>query len=156
MGRLSALENIKNRNAQTASLNTRIRVKKKFNKSSPPKEMILAENKDPDEKHRTVQSFGRVRPQTKSYNKPYENLNNTFTPYYGKRAEISQKTSKKQFSLNSSNGYLSQAGTVSKPKSIEEWKRKHSKPRRNVIFNNKVVGVSKISEHDSSNSSLKL
>jgi hypothetical protein len=132
-------------------------VKKKFFKNSPPKEMILAANQDPDTKNKTVHFLERTRPLTKNYNKPYESLNSTFTPYYGQRAEISQNRSKRQFSTNSSNGYLSQNGNISKPRTVEEWKRKHSKPHRNVILKPDLdLDFSKISKHYISDSIFEL
>ena len=67
------------------------------------------------------------RPKTKQSEYYRPDLNQTFMPYY------ENKNDEKPISKNFSKGRLSHGGIPAKPKTVQEWRRRHYKSTNKVI-----------------------
>lgn len=129
LSRHEGLNSDYNRNIQTDSYN--IRIKTENIKQSLPREndtigsICLKRELNYNPQDRSNSSFTIRRPKTKQGENQKRDLNQTFVPYY-------ENKTKEKFSKNIIKK-LSTAAIVSKPKTVQEWRRKNLKPNTKVF-----------------------
>lgn len=118
----------KRRNVQTACHNTRTKVNKSLQKSIQPRDIAVAsvtlEHRGPND----MSSEYASRPKTNHGHKHNHTITGSFVPYYH------HKSSMKELNRDTSGGKLSDAGNVSKPKTVQEWRRRNLRSQKAVGY----------------------